>query len=662
MRPRISRRSFLHLSALATAGGVLAACGPKAPAPAPEVAATDVPEEEAPATEATAPAPAEEPPTASESGFGEAPMLAEKVAAGELPPVEDRLPLEPKLVNEFPPSELELEIGQYGGEIRFGTTDPTLDAELFCACNEPLVNISGIIHQDVTPNVVKDFEVSDDQMQFTFYMREGLKWSDGEPVTTEDVRFCFEDVLMNQEYTSGLPAWLRAANQPGGEPFAYEIIDDFTFRMSFAKPYGGFLAQLAVAGWRGYQEIIKPAHYLKQFHPKHADAAELEALVEQAGVDTWVQLFSMKDVTGVAGIYKTEAIGFPSLQPWLLAEESQDRKAFLRNPYYFKVDAAGQQLPYIDRISSRIFSNPESFSLAQIAGEIDCSYRFTSLTKMALYKENEEVGGFKARLVTDHTNGSLVHLNLTYDDPAWLQAVQDLRFRQALNMAIDREEIIDAIYLGYGALPTIVPSEFDPDKANQLLDEIGLDQRDNEGYRLGFDGKTFEIPFEISNSDANFALIAELVVENWGRIGLKTSMKVIEANLWSQRNGANELQATVYFAPLALWFQPNRGQDVSAPLWTLWWNTRGEEGEEPPEEFQAYLRAIGDRMTVPMEEAASVIEQERRNVHDNIWFMPILENYKEAMITNARYGNVPESEDLIGIVIDFSAEQFFVKD
>jgi peptide/nickel transport system substrate-binding protein len=279
---------------------------------------------------------------------------------------------------------------------------------------------------------------------------------------------------------------------------------------------------------------------------------------------------------------------------------------------------------------------------------------------MPLYKENEK-NGYTTRLITDHVTHSDIFLNLTHADENWRKVVRDLRFRQALNMSIDRQEVLDAVYYGYAEMPTIVPDAYDLDKARALLDEMGLDKMDAEGYRLGPDGNTFTIPFELGGQDPTFLPVAELVVSHWKEIGVKATLKSIDGNLWGQRNGANELQATILFAHLPLWYMGDLGQGLWGPLWIRWWNSQGQDGEEPPDDVKQLYTRINEINVVPPEQGRQVYQEVRQMIHDNVYFMPPVERVRQAMITNARYGNVPDTEEAFGIAVDFSAEQFYLK-
>ena len=374
----------------------------------------------------------------------------------------------------------------------------------------------------VTGNVLKDYEVSDDQKVFTFYMREGLKWSDGEPVTTEDVRFAIEDVQFNEEIMPILPAWLHSGGNTDGTPMKLEIVDEFTFKLSFDEPNGGFPISLAIQNWRGYADLLKPAHYLKQFHKDYAEPADLEKLIvehdfEEDQETDWVNFFNYMDITE-REISHSNAVGFPVLYPWMLKEMTKTHGFYERNPYYFKVDAAGNQLPYIDSVKSAIVQDTEVTGLKIIAGEVDFNREATALAKMPVYRENAENGGYEALLANMHVTPSDVFLNLTYDDPVWREVVRDLRFRQALNYAIDREEIIDTLYYGFAEPSEIIDSTLDLDKANALLDEMGM-EKGSDGFRIGPNGKRFSIPFEVQAAAPDIVPLAELLTEMWKEIG-----------------------------------------------------------------------------------------------------------------------------------------------
>jgi len=675
---KLNRRQFLVMMAsttvaagCATSPAPTAAPPAKAPEPtkAPAPQPTAVPPTVAPAAKAAEPAKAPAPTAAPAAGapaagqLKESPMLAELVKAGKLPPVEQRLPVTPKVANEMPAALLKPEIGQYGGTIRTLTPSVGQDTDVFVLANEPLINTPGIVGAEVTPNIVEAYEVSPDQKTFTFKLRKGLKWSDGQPVTTEDVRFAFEDVLNNPDLTKSFPTWLRSASKFDGQPAKATIVDDLTFKLDFAEPYGGFLLVLAIQSWRNYMEFLKPSHYLKKFHKKYAKPEELEAAMKEANVTDWIKLYTLKDMNSFisGGMTAQRTIGLPSLQPWVIKSVTPQLATFERNPYYFKVDQAGNQLPYVDTIQSYYVPDVEVIDLKNMAGEADYARSNPKLVKLPLYKENEAKGGYKMNLGRLHATVIDVFLNLTYKDETWRKVVQDKRFRQALNMAIDRNEIIDTIWYGYAKPSTIIPSKLDIPGANKLLDEMGMDKRDSDGYRLGPDGKTFVIPFETGAQRADQIPTLELLAAFWKKIGIKTTIKKIDGSLWAQRTAAGEHQATIYWSHTPLWYMGDLGQPYWAPLWYQWWTSGGKQGEEPPPDVKEFFTKISQISAAPPEQGQKVYEEVRKMMNDNIFYLVPVENMMQPMLANAKLGNVGTSEDAFAIGTNFSGEQFFYK-
>jgi peptide/nickel transport system substrate-binding protein len=602
-------------------------------------------------------------------------MLAELVKAGKLPPVDERLPEEPFVVGPgvlITEQDLpDWQPGRYGGTLRGAHFRVNWDPDVFVMMNEPLLIAPGIGVQGIRGNIVKDFEVSDDNKVFTFHLRKGLKWSDGQPVTTEDVRFTYEDVLLNEEITPVFPARMRTGGTTTGEPMKLEILDDYTFRITFSAPYGGFLRQLTIEKWVGYSELLRPAHYLKQFHPKYTPMEQLKPLLQEQnlGEDQWVQLFNLKDCINWE-LTNRQCIGFPVLTPWMIVEGPENALTFERNPYYFKVDTEGKQLPYIDKIVTALVENAEAVTLKILTGEVDFMRETTALAKLPLYKENEEKAGFRVVLLDMHVDPTGLIINRTYNDPTWRSVVGDVRFLQAVSMAINRQEIIDSIYYGFASLPLKTVgeelSQYNPDRANALLDEMGLDKRDADGFRLGPDGKTFTILLEHGAHAPDIPLVAELIAEHLKKVGLKVLVKQIDPQLWGQRANANELQATMIWTDDQgwddRWTRLALCQGGGSRLWCLWDETAGQQGEEPPEWVKKGLELNAKRWTtIPgSEEYNQIVEQELAWHRENLPIITMVENVKYAMIASRRLGNIPSSG--YAIAANFSGEQFFFKE
>lgn len=560
---------------------LLAACGG---APAAEAPAAQPPAAEAPA--AAAP---------SGEVAKEAPSLAAAVAAGTLPPLEERLPKVPFVVG---PGVLLSEEnvpdwapGQYGGTLNTAHSVADWAPDVFVMLNEPLLSAPDLSVQGIRGNVLESFEVSDDNTVFTFKMREGLKWSDGVPVTTEDVRFTWENIYGNDKlFPGGVPARFRTGYDPGGDPMTLEILDDYTFKLTATKPYGGFLRNITIEGWNGYTVLVNPSHVLKKWHPDFTPIEEMaEELAKNNLTDEWWTLFTSQKRCENWHVTADRCIGFPTLNPWIsVPSETTGVKVFDRNPYYWKVDTEGKQLPYIDRIVSVQVEDVEMVNQRVLAGDVDFLRESTALVKVPLYKENEERGGFRTVLTDMHVDSSILYLNQTFPDETWRKLAQDIRFRQALSLAIDRDEIIESVYYGFASKPLVSVgeefSQYDVARANALLDEMGLTERGANGMRM-VDGQPFSILLEHGAHAPDLAPVSELVSEHLKDIGIDVQVKQIDPTLWGQRIDANEIMATMFWGHDQGWDSDYSGNAMNrvGRAWQLWYNTGGAQGEEPPQ-------------------------------------------------------------------------------
>ena len=660
----MNRLRFLSL--LVIIALLVAACGGGAPAvdaPAAEAPAAEAPAAEAPAADAAAAA----------DGALEAPMLAAKVAAGELAPLEERLPKPPRvvapetlLVAEHQPDWAP---GQYqdGSVLRTAHSVADWAPDVFVMLNEPALSAPDLGVQGIEGNVLESFEVSEDNTIFTFHMREGLKWSDGEPVTTADVRFTWESIYGNEKLTpAGLKSRFRVGNDPKGEPGVLEITDDYTFSITFASPYGGFLRNLVIEGWNGSTELINPAHFLQKWHTDFTPIEEMKADLEANNLtEEWWTLFGQKwcqnwDVT------RERCLGYPTINAWVLQpSDSPSTKIFERNPYYFKVDTEGKQLPYIDKIISQQVEDVEAVNLKVLTGEIDFLRESTGLVKVPLYKENEEKAGFNTVLLDMHVDSSTIFINMTYDDPVWQSVVQDVRFRKALSHAINRDEIIDSIYYGFASYPDqTVGAEnatYDVAAANALLDEMGMTEKDADGFRMAPDGSPFTMLVEHGAHAPDLEPISELLTEQMKDIGINFQVKRIDAQLWGQRQDANELQATVFWA-----HDQNGDNDrlmgnlsLFGRDWWRWFNTAGAEGVEPPDWVQEAFAMNKARWesVAGSDEYNAFVDQGHQWQQANLPQITIVENVKYPMIASKRLRNVPVAG--YAIAGNFAGEQLW---
>ncbi|HEY8454794.1 MAG TPA: ABC transporter substrate-binding protein [Actinopolymorphaceae bacterium] len=553
----------------------------------------------------------------------EAPMLAAKVRAGELPPLEQRLPENPLVVEPVD------RIGTYGGEWRTMLVGLTDTAWIGGAIDhETLLSWDRGFTGKVLPNLAEAFEANAEGTVFTLRLRAGVRWSDGEPFTTEDIRFAYEDVLSNREISPVHPDWLCAGGKAGNTPATLEISDERTLRFVFTEPNGLFLHYLVLGG-----DLLKyPRHYLQQFHKKYEP--EVEARAKDDGFATWVEMFHSK-------AEKWQQVGVPVLTPWMterpLGEGSGSRFVVVRNPYYWKVDPDGSQLPYLDRVVFEVVSNQEVMVLKITSGEVDMHARHVmSPRNKPIFARSRERGDYQFLDVrTTDFNEMGLYLNLTHPDPALREVFQNKQFRIALSHAINREELIDAVFQRQGEPWQIGPrpespyydeqlakqyTEYDPDLANQMLDDAGFDRRDGNGIRLRRDGKPIAFQIDVGIPSLNEAWVpaTELVRKYWREVGIDARVKSEDRTLFFERVFNNQHDAAAYIGEFGdrdapLWpdaFVPTRIFALYGVGWGQWYSSGGENGMEPPPEVRRQLELF-DRVkaTVDDEERDELFRQ-----------------------------------------------------
>lgn len=500
---------------------------------------------------------------AQDSMYNEAPMLADLVASGDLPPVAERLPSNPRVITPLS------EVGEYGGTWRRafkGLSDRwgpvKLNEEMVIEWDAPDANTTGII-----ANYISEWSQNEDATAYTFTLRDGLKWSDGVPFTTADVQFWYEKIFLREDALMGTYGDLRSGADSA--PMGLEIVDDLTWTITFSEPKPLLPLRLANStnGVTGGPAMAAPKHYLEKFlgDQDTADQAMIDAMLEANGLTTWQELWyesAPGDGRGVANFWFRNP-DIPVINAWKsLNSPLEDPHIMVRNPYYHAVDTAGNQLPYIDRISHALFEDNQTLNLWIAQGLIDMQNRHLATADYTFFKENEEAGGYK--LITwKAASTHAFHPNISHPDPAKAALFDTPEFREALSIAINRQEINDLLYNGlleprqaspvsgspeYDAEFESRWTEYDPDRANALLDGLGFTERDSEGFRKDANGNTISFTISFSNSGFDGGPDeTQLVVDYWRAIGLKVNQELIERSLYETRNQTGDIEVGCWF-------------------------------------------------------------------------------------------------------------------
>ena len=609
--------------------------------------------------------------------YQEAPMLAEQVAAGVLPPVGERLPEEPRVIQTYG------SIGQYGGTWRRAFSGPSDRWGPTKLMEERVVETVMDSDQNVSlvPGWVGAYEVNDDASEYTFTIRKGLKWSDGEPVTTRDVRFWYEDVFLNEELMPSISALYTS----GGEPMTLSFIDEYSFVVTFKDPYPLFLTLLAKesTGRPGLDRpgFIEPFHYLKDYHPAYADSAALQAVIDRFGVKAWTDLWDSRG--------QIQAWWFNPDMPVLTAWRAEipppaDTVVMVRNPYYYGVDEAGNQLPYIDRITHRIFQNNESLNLMIIQGEIDLQNRHLRVADFTLFKENEERGGYAVDLWTEAMTWTLMP-NLNVADAMLRSLFEDRRFREALNIAIDRETINVLAFSGLGEPRQASPisgspfyseeleqmwTGYDAGRADALLDAIGLSERDGDGFRLRPDGDRLSIVIETRWDTQSETL--ELVRSYWKDVGVEAIIRILDRTLVQQRIDTHEFEMVLdaFDRSSIITADPVRflGKGGFAQGYFQWWNTGGAGGIEPSPDhpIREVWAAWESAQSAPTLEAANDFARDMVAVHaEHGWHIGIVGETPSVFVRKEAVMNFPvgfvNDDALRGIGLAYPQQIYFAQ-
>ena len=581
--------------------------------------------------------------------YNEAPELAALVKAGKLPPVEQRLPDEP-FVAEW--SVKDGKIGKYGGVLRRATWDPTKTV--------PIQDTTYLIQAKHShtigsyPNLAKSYEMKDQGREWIIHLREGLKWSDGHPYTVDDIIFWYEDVQLNKEVTPNLTPQLTS----GGEIVKFEKVDDYTLRIRAKRPY--LLVDNTSIHWWATRY---PKHYLKQFHARYIGKAKANELAKKSGFVSWDRLFVEK-----ADYAERVNPDKPSLEPWALFQASPKIPViFKRNPYYWAVDKAGNQLPYINEMRYSLTGDPEVVKLKALAGELDY-VTIEDIISYSTFKQAEKTGRIKVfRWATTAINALAVEFNLTHKNLPLRKIFLDKRFRFAVSHAINRDMINELVWLGLADPWQVAPYEksrfynerlahtalkYDPAKAKKLLDEMGLDKKDADGYRLRPDGGKLEITF-VAGPETSLPAIAEIVMGNLKDIGLKANFRIIDFGFLVEKRDGNDHGAALtmhswgtldgsFLSGNANHLVAVRQLSFWAPEWVNWYQSKGKRGVKPvPDMIRAMEAFDKARGTLDPKEQEKWFKVVTDIAADNLWTIGTTKYPGHIKVINPKLRNIP---------------------
>jgi peptide/nickel transport system substrate-binding protein len=600
---------------------------------------------------------------------GEAPQLAALVKQGKLPPVAERVPAEPLVLEPLH------SIGTYGGTWRrgfLGRGDGENGNRIRAGDKLLFWDATGT---KIVPSVAKGYELSADGKRTTLFLRKGMKWSDGTPFTADDFMFWYNDMYQDKDVVQ-TPAPELSVN---GKPGRIVKIDETTVAFEFDEPY--FLFPLLLTGDTqvgGGQSRLQsdgrelgpyaPAHYLKQFLPKYSSVEAANARAKAAGYDNWVQYLRFKSDWQL----NKEV---PTLSAWVMTSPINTQTWIMeRNPYYYAVDTKGNQLPYIDRVQLTLAENPEVINLRAIAGEFDYMERFIDLAKLPVFLENAERGGYRVRLDPGFNGSdSQLYFNLAYtQDPEIRKWFQNVDFRRALALGIDRAQLNEAFWLGLGVPGTPVPSPIIPEspgdayrltwatldvaKANALLDGIGLSKKDKDGFRLRTDnGQRLRIQIDVAQTlIPTWPQQAEMIIQQWKAIGIWADAKLLERSLFYTRIRNDDNQMTIFSnngsESLFLYTSPVLPNDPQSSQGGVghakWFASNGASGLAPisPEMLKAYgmLRSAA---SVPEAERNKIAQEIWKIAADQVWTIGLVglsPTYMGTRVVNTKLENVPE--------------------
>lgn len=581
----------------------------------------------------------------------EVPSLKERVDTGALPPIEARLPSRPSVVDLTVEGK---EIGRYGGTLNtvMGATKDSRQMVVYgyarLVAYEPK-------NFDLVPDILERVDNIGDRV-FTLTLREGHKWSDGHPFTSEDFRYWWEDVANHHELS---PTGPNSELIVDGEAPHFEVLSPTQVRFSWNTPNPNFLP--ALAGSRPLY-IYRPAHYLKQFHADHTDHDHLKHKVEENNQRNWSALHNKED-----NLYKFDNPDLPTLQPWTAQTAGPtQRLVFSRNPFFHRVDRRGHQLPYIDEVIFQI-ADGRLIPAKAGTGETALQARYLSFADYTFLRAGEDQHDYETYLWRTAKGAHMaLYPNMNVRDPAWRELFRDVRFRHALSLAVNRHEINQVIYFGLAleGQNTVLPASplferglrkqwatYDPKAANALLDEIGLTGRDDRGVRLLPDGRPMEIIVETAGESSEQTDVLQLVEDQWLKIGVKIYSRPSQREVFRNRIFSGETQMSIWsgvenglasasFPPAE--FAPTAQTQYMWPQWGQYYQTKGKAGEPPSlPAAEKLLELYHVWVGAPADRRRGIWEQMLKIWSEEVFTIGIVAGVLQPVLVDLHLHNVP---------------------
>ena len=568
---------------------------------------------------------------------------------GALPPLSERIPAEPLVYAPYH------SIGKYGGTLDVLSNATEAGTSDFLSVRH--VNFVRYLDDlnTIVPNIARDWEWNDDFTQLTFFLRKGHKWSDGHPFTADDVKFWYDNLALDSKIIEKPKDYVLVA----GERMTVDVIDPQTVRFNLPAPKPGLLAHFATSFAQGFQ----PKHFLGKYHPDiNPDA---DKLAQEAGFENGLAViaayFGNSDWTDTPSpllnspdkVAKLPADVIPTLESHIYITDTTEGRHLVANPYFHIVDTQGNQLPYISEQDEVYINDNEIRILKIVNGEVDYKSQSLQLPSAPILLENQEKGNYRVFLKPEITLNNF-SFNVTHQDEAKRAVFNDLKFREAMSVAINREEVNKVAffelgtpkqYVGFSPLPSFIDkkwesykTEYDPAAANKALDELGMKDTDGDGFRELPNGEKLVLNLQFSTQGIA-GQVVELVGQDWASVGIQTTVKEVTPDEYRSQQSSNQLDVGMWrkSQPLAivlgnneLWVPPfeNYFGHRTAMLWAEYVDSNGASGVKPPEYVEQLIADINALQSeAPGSSKSEELAQRMvKNMVENLLFIGVVQS------------------------------------